>query len=265
MWVLTVLDSPVALGSVSAAYAIGMIVGSVVFATLAPYLPRYSALVFGYFVGGAPRFLVFALTDDLTVIVIVTFISGMAMCSVNPTVGAVIYQRVPGPMLARAGRHHHGRGDGRHPARRRAGRPGRGAAGLVNGVLLASLLYFAVTLTPVIRHRVWRELNDAGARGPTADPAVALPRGYGLAATALGPRVTLRYADGRVVAAGQGGAAPAGPAAGAARQDGGPRAGATRRARRARGGARTGAARARRGRARGGPAARGTRPGWNSR
>jgi MFS family permease len=196
MWVLTVLDSPVALGSVAAAYAIGMIVGSVVFATLAPYLPRYSALVFGYFVGGAPRFLVFALSDNLTVIVAVTFISGMVMCSVNPTVGAVIYQRVPGPMLARAG--------GIIMAVAMAGIPLGGVLaglvverlGFVNGVLLSSVLYFAVTLTPVIRHRVWRELNDAGARGPTADPAVALPRGYGLAATALGPRVTLRYSDG---------------------------------------------------------------------
>ncbi len=197
MWVLTVLHSPVALGSVAAAYAIGMIVGSVVFATLAPYLPRYSALVFGYFVGGAPRFLIFAISDDLTVIVIVTFLSGMVMCSVNPTIGAVIYQRVPGPMLARAG--------GIITAVAMAGIPLGGVLaglvverlGLVNGVLLASLLYFAVTLTPVIRHRVWRELNDAGARAPAADPAVPLPKGYGLAAAALGPRVTLRYADGR--------------------------------------------------------------------
>ncbi|GAA1610897.1 MFS transporter [Catellatospora bangladeshensis] len=196
MWVLTVLHSPVALGSVAAAYAIGMIVGSVVFATLAPYLPRYSALVFGYFVGGAPRFLIFAISDDLTVIVIVTFLSGMVMCSVNPTVGAVIYQRVPGPMLARAG--------GIITAVAMAGIPLGGVLaglvverlGLVNGVLLASLLYFAVTLTPVIRHRVWRELNDAGARAPAADRTAPLPKGYGLGAAALGPRVTLRYADG---------------------------------------------------------------------
>jgi MFS family permease len=173
-----------------------MIAGSVVFATLAPYLPRYSALVFGYFVGGAPRFLIFALTDDLTVIVVVTFVSGMAMCSVNPTIGAVIYQRVPGPMLARAG--------GIIMAIAMAGIPLGGVLagvvveqlGFVNGVLLSSLLYFAVTLTPVVRHRVWRELNDAGARAPAADPSVALPTGYGLAAAALGPRVTLRYAHG---------------------------------------------------------------------
>jgi MFS family permease len=193
MWVLTVLHSPVALGSVGAAYAVGMIVGSVVFATLAPYLPRYSALVFGYFVGGAPRFLIFAISDDLTVIVIVTFLSGMVMCSVNPTIGAVIYQRVPGAMLARAG--------GIVMAIAMAGIPIGGVLagvvverlGFVNGVLLSSLLYFAVTLTPVVRHRVWRELNDAGARAP--DPALPLPKGYGLAAAALGPRVTLRHTD----------------------------------------------------------------------
>ncbi|MBV1856094.1 MFS transporter [Catellatospora tritici] len=196
LWVLTVLHSPVALGSVAAAYAIGMIVGSVVFATLAPYLPRYRAVVFGYMVGGAPRFLIFAITDNLTVILVVTFISGMVMCSLNPTIGAVIYQRVPGPMLARAG--------GIIIAISFAGIPLGGIIGgvmvqelgLTNGILVTTVLYFAVSLSPIIRHRVWRQLNDAGSRGPKADGS-ALPWGYALGPAVFGPRVTLRYADGQ--------------------------------------------------------------------
>lgn len=196
LWVLTVLHSPVALGFVSAAFAVGAIVGNIVFGTLAPYLPRYSTLLFGYFVGGLPRLLILALSDNLAVVVAVTFVSGMAMCSINPTIGAMIFQRIPSEMLARVG--------GNMAAVSFGGIPLGGlfagwavtTLGLHQGILLASVLYFAVTLTPVVRHRTWRELNDATRKRPSIGDEADLPRTYAMARTATGLRVTLSYVDG---------------------------------------------------------------------
>jgi MFS family permease len=196
LWVLTVLDSPAALGVVSAAYATGMILGNIVFAWLAPFLPRYPVLVAGYLIGGAPRFLVIALTDNLAVVVAVTFVSGFAMCSTNPTIGAMIFQRIPSDMLARVG--------GIITAVAFAGIPLGGliggalvqTLGLTNGVLLATAIYFVVTMAPIAGYRLWRELNDASPKKPSADDAAALPRLYAVSGLATGPRVTLRYTAG---------------------------------------------------------------------
>jgi MFS family permease len=196
LWVMTVLHSPAALGAVSAAYAIGLIIGNIVFAWLAPVLPKYPVLVAGYFIGGAPRFLVLALSDDITVVVIVTLISGIAMCSVNPTIGASIYKRIPADMLARVGGIITAVAFGGMPLGGIIGGASVEWLGLTNGILACTALYFCVTLAPVAGYRIWRELNDLSAKKPTPDGATALPQIYGLAGIATGPRLTLRYADG---------------------------------------------------------------------
>ena len=186
LWVFTHMDDPTALGAVATAYAVGLIGGSVVFAWLSPILPRYPVLVAGYFIGGAPRFLVLALSDSLPLVVAVTLVSGFAMCSVNPTVGAMIYKRTPKEMMSRV--------TGIITVVAFGGLPLGGLLGgllvqtwgLTDGILIATAMYFAVTLTPVIGYHLWRELNDAG---PKRRPVHWL--------TALaGPRLTLRYDGG---------------------------------------------------------------------
>ncbi len=167
LWVLTYMDDPAALGAVATAYALGLIGGSFVVVWLAPKLPRYQMLVAGYLIGGTPRFLVLALTDDLVIVVIVTVIGGIAMSSLNPTVSAMIFQRTPKEMLARVG--------GIITAVAFGGAPLGGliagflvqTTGLIEGILIASALYFLVTLTPVFGYRLWRQLNDVPSKKET--------------------------------------------------------------------------------------------------
>jgi predicted MFS family arabinose efflux permease len=196
LWILTGDHSPAVLGFISGAFAIGGILGTAIFAVLAPYVRPYQTLVLGYFIGGSPRFLILALSDDLFVVSAVMFVSGIAMCSVNPTVGAMVFQRVSGAMLARVG--------GIMAAVAFAGIPLGGLfAGvlveqlsLVNAILLGTALYFMVTLTPIVRHRIWIELNDTATSGRPAGEQAALPALYALASSAMGPRISLRYVDG---------------------------------------------------------------------
>ncbi|MEV4414358.1 MFS transporter [Catellatospora sp. NPDC049609] len=197
LWVLANMDDAAALGAVATAYAVGLIAGNALVAWLAPVLPRYPLLVAGYLIGGAPRFVVLALTDDLLVIVVVTVIGGIAMSSLNPTVSAMIYQQTPKELLARMG--------GIITAVAFGGAPLGGLLagflvqylGLTNAILVATALYFTVTLTPIVGYRLWRELNDTAPAKPRPGDGRPLPQLYGLAGAALGPRVTLRYAEGR--------------------------------------------------------------------
>jgi MFS family permease len=193
LWVLTVLHSPMTLGLVAGAFAAGAIAGNIAFTAVAPYLPRYGALVVGYLIGGAPRILVLALTDNVVVVVCVMFVAGFAMCSVNPTMGAVIYQRVPGEMLARA--------NGLISAASMASLPIGGLVGSLlvtqlgyaEGILVASVVYFAATLGPVLWPWAWREIDDVR----TSPVAVAgLPPPMAWLHNARGLRVTLAYAGG---------------------------------------------------------------------
>jgi MFS family permease len=183
VWVFEVLKSPVALGVVSGAYALGGILGSFAFSPVSQYVKRYPAFVAAFLVGGAPAFVVLALSDNVFLVSLTSFIGGLAMSSVNPTFGALIYQRVPAEMLARVG--------GIMAAIAFAGLPLSGVAGgwlvqrfgLVDGLLIGAVLVFAVSLVPLVRRHLWIELNQA---------TVRRPKPVGL----LGPRVSLRYDSG---------------------------------------------------------------------
>jgi MFS family permease len=144
---------------------------------------RYPVFVAGFLIGGAPPLLVLALSDNLLVVAGTAFVGGLAMCSVNPTIGALIYQRIPAEMLVRVG--------GIMAAVAYAGLPlgGLGGGWLVHrfgfadGTLVAALLLFAMTLVPVLRKRLWIDLNQATLRKT---------KPVGL----LGPRLSLRYDSG---------------------------------------------------------------------
>ncbi|MBV1851673.1 MFS transporter [Catellatospora tritici] len=207
MWVREHLASPVALGWIGGAFALGAIVGGAAFAALVTRLPRYATLVLGYFIGGSPRFLVLALSDDLRVALVVTFVAGVAMSSINPTYGLLMFERVPRGMQARV--------FGLTGAITFGGIPLGGAVGawavetfgLRGGLLLGTAVYFTATLTPIFGWRLWRQLNDLPATRPGTElPPVPLWQEYmvevgrriGLADTgpAVPVSVTLAYAGG---------------------------------------------------------------------
>jgi MFS family permease len=185
LWIDLRLDhSPVALGFIGAGFALGAIAGNALFTAIGPNLPRYLTFVLGYLVGGAPRFLVLAFSHNLATVVAVWFVSGFALSSANPTIGAVVYQRVPSELLARV--------SGLVTAVAFAG---LSVGGVVGGwavevvgygpaIVASAVVYLIATLAPIVGYRTWRQL-DVAVRGRKA----AVPKGR--------LTVTLEHEDGR--------------------------------------------------------------------
>ena len=184
LWIdLRLNHSPVALGFIGAGFALGAIAGNALFTAIGPSLPRYLTFVLGYLVGGAPRFLVLAFSHNLATVVAVWFVSGFALSSANPTIGAVVYQRVPSGLLARV--------SGLVTAVAFAG---LSVGGVVGGwavevvgfgpaIVASAVVYVVATLAPIVGYRTWRQL-DVAVRGRKA----AAPRGR--------LTVTLEHEDG---------------------------------------------------------------------
>ena len=101
IWVSDVLRSPQALGTVLGVFAAGALLGTLVFTMVAERIPRFPAFLLGGMVSGAPRLLVLAVSDSLPLVLVVTFISGVGIASVNPILGAAIYERVPDALQTR--------------------------------------------------------------------------------------------------------------------------------------------------------------------
>lgn len=95
LWISTVLHSAAAGGTVMSAYAIGSVLGSVIFTAYANRLPRHATVIVGALLGSVPRPLVLGLSHSLPFVLVVTFVAGVAGAATNPTFGALLYERVP--------------------------------------------------------------------------------------------------------------------------------------------------------------------------
>jgi MFS family permease len=75
--------------------------GSVIAAAYGDRLRRFPTYVVAFLITGLPRFLVFALGAPLWVILAVSVVGGCASGFLNPVLGAVIFERIPAPLLGR--------------------------------------------------------------------------------------------------------------------------------------------------------------------
>lgn len=161
LWADEVLGSAVGVGAVLGAAGLGLVLGNLVFTIFATKVPRYATFTVGFLLGGPPRFLVLGLSDNLTVVLVVTFLAGCALSAVNPVIGLLLFERTPAALQARV--------FGLVTAIAWAGLPLGGllagwavtASGLRPALLVTAAAYLAVALTPVIRHRTWRLINHA--------------------------------------------------------------------------------------------------------
>jgi predicted MFS family arabinose efflux permease len=101
VWARDVLHSPQGFGGTLGAYAGGALLGTLLFTLLAERLPQYPAFVIGGLVSCVPRLLVLALSDSLFVVIAVNVLAGIGISSVNPILGAALYQRVPDALQTR--------------------------------------------------------------------------------------------------------------------------------------------------------------------
>lgn len=134
LWVDQVLRSPAGLGVVLGAFAAGALLGSLLFTWLGPRLPAFATFVAGAALSGTPRLFALAATDDLLIVVAVTFVSAVGVSAVNPLLGVALYERVPARLQTRV-----------------IGIAGAvGFAGLPTGALLAGWGVAVFGLTPTL-------------------------------------------------------------------------------------------------------------------
>jgi MFS family permease len=171
VWAREVARSPVALGAIMAIFAIGAVLGNAVFTAVAPRVSRFWVFALGFVVGGGPRYVAAAIAHDLWIVYAVSFAAGVGIAAINPILGAVTYERVPEPLMARV--------QGLMTAVAWAGIPLGGLVGgwtierlgLAGALLILGGLYLIVTLAPFVQP-TWREM-DAPAGRPAAGPVLS--------------------------------------------------------------------------------------------
>ncbi|MDP2774305.1 MAG: MFS transporter [Nocardioides sp.] len=158
VWAVESGHGAAGLGLVFAVFSGASAVGAVTAAVWASRLPRYATYVVAFLVCGAPRFVVIAFDSPLVVIGAVVVAAGFASGFLNPILGAVIFERIPAPLV--------GRVSSLTTAICFALLP---FGGLLAGLLIAvgglpfamaacGVLYLAVTMLPALDPR-WREMD----------------------------------------------------------------------------------------------------------
>ena len=169
-WAKSELGSPLSLGILSALFGLGAVSGNALMAWLSPRLPRRMPFAIGFFLCGAPRFLVLASSSSLLPAAAVSLVAGLGAGGLNPALGAVEYERVPSPFRARV--------LGALGAMAWAGIPFGGLAGgllaetlgLENTLWIFGVAYLLATLSPFV-FPVWREMDGGGAEAERAAEA----------------------------------------------------------------------------------------------
>lgn len=113
----------------------------------------------GFLAGGPPRFFALGLSDGVLTVAVVSFVAGVALAAINPTIGTLVVERTPPPLHARV--------FGLNTAIAFAGIPLGGvlggwsaqAFGLTPSVLVSGALYLAIALVPVLGYREWRAID----------------------------------------------------------------------------------------------------------
>ncbi|MFI6045007.1 MFS transporter [Nocardia sp. NPDC051321] len=164
VWASESGNGPGAIGLMSAALGAAAVGGSLIAAVLAHRLRRRVVFFTGFLLAGAPRFLILAVDAPMAAVLAVFAISGFGAGFLNPVLGAVLFERVPRPILGRVS----ALGD----ALSWAGIP---LGGLIAGVAVASVgfvpvllvggaVYFLTTNLSGLRPE-WREMDRVKGRG----------------------------------------------------------------------------------------------------
>lgn len=151
------------IGLLFAVFGASAAVGALLASVYAQRLPRYRTYLIAFLVAGAPRFIAMALDVPLLTVLVVAVCAGFASGFINPVLGAVIFERIPQPLV--------GRVSSLVTAMCWSLMPLGGLLGglLVEGIGVSWALigvgvaYFAVTMLPAVDPR-WREMGQRPAR-----------------------------------------------------------------------------------------------------
>ncbi|GAA5144165.1 MFS transporter [Nocardioides marinquilinus] len=156
------------LGLLFATFSGASALGSICAATWASRLPRFKVYLVGFLLAGLPRFLVFALDSPVPAIIAVFVVGGFACGFINPVLGAVIFERIPEPLVGRVSSLSSAMCWSLMPLGGLLGGVLIDAVGLTTTLFLVGLAYFAATMLPAVDPH-WRELD----RRPTPEQPAA--------------------------------------------------------------------------------------------
>ncbi|TWE09442.1 MFS transporter [Rudaeicoccus suwonensis] len=165
-------------GLVFAALSGPSILGAVVAASMAQRLPRLPVYLIAFLAVGLPRFLVMAVDSPLWLVLVVIGIGGFGSGFLNPILSAVIFERIPEPLIGRVSALNTSLCWSLIPFGGLVGGVLATSVGLRATLIAAGVCYFLVTLMPLVR-KSFREFSTrptvapggVAGLGVVADPA----------------------------------------------------------------------------------------------
>ncbi|MET1059288.1 MAG: MFS transporter [Nocardioides sp.] len=158
-----------AVGLLAATFGAAAVAGSVAAAAWAERLPRYRTYLVAFFLCGVPRFVVLALGAPLWAVLLVAVIGGCAAGFLNPILGAVLFERIPAPLMGRVTSMNLALSWSLIPFGGLLGGLAVAAVGLSPALLLIGAAYLVTTMAPAVQPR-WKEM-DVRPQQRTAEPA----------------------------------------------------------------------------------------------
>jgi MFS family permease len=130
-------------------------------------LPRLVVYVVAFILAGLPRFAIFAIDAPLVAIFVTLSIGGFASGFLNPILQAVIFERIPKPLVGRVSALTFALCWTLMPFGGLVGGMLIGGIGLANAFWLIGLAYFAATLMPLAL-RSFRAFGERPSEAPSA-------------------------------------------------------------------------------------------------
>jgi MFS family permease len=158
VWVLDNGYGVEVVGLLGATFGGAAILGSVAAAAWAERLPRYRVYLVCFLVCGAPRFIVLAFGFPLWAVMGVGVVGGCAAGFLNPVLGAVLFDRIPAPLMGRVTSMNLAMSWSLIPFGGILGGVAVAALGVSPALLVIGAAYLVTTMAPAVQPR-WKEMD----------------------------------------------------------------------------------------------------------
>ena len=165
-----VLHSSVALGTLSGVFGLGALLGTIAYGAKGPSLPRWPVFTAAFLVVGAPRSGLLAATPPYELLIVMQLVCGTAAGCLNPVLSAVSLERVPDHLRSRIWGVSSAGAEAGIPLGALAAGLGAEHLGLRTTLLVVSVAYLLVTLTPLVWAGLWRQMDAT--RRPVAGATI---------------------------------------------------------------------------------------------
>ncbi len=147
------------LGLLFATFSGASALGAVCAAVWAARLPRFRIYLVAFLVTGLPRFAVFVVETPLAAMLVVFVLSGFAAGFINPVLGAVVFERIPAPLVGRVSSLSTALAWSLMPFGGLVGGLLVDSSSLAVAMLTCGAAYFVVTMAPALDPR-WKAMDE---------------------------------------------------------------------------------------------------------